>query len=140
MIITGEQRPEYFRFASDILQEPFEWPHCKCITTLSNTGEILGVVVYSQTTLTNCMMSVASDGTGRFLSRAALYEFFALPFIQWGKPRVTTLIRPSNTHSINFNRKIGFIQEGIVRRAYGDEDGILFGMLKEECRFLNYKR
>jgi hypothetical protein len=139
-MVDGEQKPEYFAFAARVLGESFEYPACKCVASLTSTGEIMGVVIYSQTTATNAMMSVASDLTGRFLTRQFLHDVFWVPFVQWGKPRVTILIRASNAHSQKFCRKLGFVQEGLVRRAYGNEDGLLFGMLREECRYLKEEK
>lgn len=139
-MIDGTQRPEYFRFASDCLGEKFEHgPSTKCVASISGDGRILGVVVYDGITDFNCMLHVASDGSRRFLSREFLRAVFWVPFVQWRLARVTGLVRATNEAAIRMDLGLGFKQEGVIRRAFGGEDGIILGMLYEECRFLGDK-
>ncbi|MAK54670.1 MAG: hypothetical protein CML17_02255 [Pusillimonas sp.] len=138
--VTGEQRPEYFRFASKQLNEHWEHgPHCKCLANLSDDGSILGVVIYDQINEFNCLMHVASNGSRRFVTKEFLAWTFKVPFEQWGLTRVTGLVAANNEQALAFDRGLGFVQEGVIRRAFGDVDGILFGMLKEDCRYLTIK-
>lgn len=140
MRVDDSQRPEYFRFISDLLGETYVYgPSTKCLASLDDSGRIRGVVVYDQRTATNCMMHVASDGSGRFLTREFLYWAFHVPFLQWSLVRVSGIVRASQQAVIDFDMNLGFVYEGTVRRAFGNEDGVLLGMLREECRFLNYE-
>jgi RimJ/RimL family protein N-acetyltransferase len=50
-------------------------------------------------------------------------------------------VREDNLDAQRFDEHLGFKREGLVRR--GADDGtnlILYGMLKEECRWLEMKR
>jgi RimJ/RimL family protein N-acetyltransferase len=50
---------------------------------------------------------------------------------------VTGLVRVDNIEARRFDENLGFVQEGIIRRGADDgTDMILYGMLKEECRWL----
>lgn len=141
MRVSDEQRPEYFEFASSMLGETFRYgPATKCLTSLSNDGEVLGVVLYDRLTDRDCMIHVASDGSRRWISREMLFWTFWVPFEWYGLARITGIVREDNDEALRFDRSLGFVQEGRVRQAFrGGYDGILFGMLKEECRFLDMK-
>jgi RimJ/RimL family protein N-acetyltransferase len=54
------------------------------------------------------------------------------PFEQLNCNRITITIAASNTRSIKFNEGIGFVREGILRKAFGTEDAYVFGLLKCE--------
>ena len=53
-----------------------------------------------------------------------------------GLKRVTAFTSPENKPSIMLIKRMGFKQEGIQRSAApGGGDLLMFGILKEECRF-----
>lgn len=100
-------------------------------------NEFAGVVVYDDATPWNCQMHVASDGTRRWLNRGFLFRTFAYPFIQLGLGRVTLLIRRSNHSSLSFASHLGFaIECGRIARLFGNEDGVMLRMLREDCRWI----
>lgn len=141
MRVSDEQLPEYFEFASSMIGETFaHGPSTKCISSLSDDGEILGVVLYDRITDTDCMIHVASDGSRRWVSREMLFWTFWVPFEQYGLARITGVVREDNEDALRFDRSLGFVEEGRIRQVFpGGYDGILFGMLKSECRFLDQK-
>ena len=71
----------------------------------------------------------ASPGSG---SRGLLRTVFAYVFGQLGCVRCTARIRASNQDSIALAERLGFRREGVLRKGYGDEDAIIFGLLREE--------
>lgn len=99
-------------------------------------GELVGVVVYDTFSEADCCMHVASDGSGRWLTKEALVRFFAYPFIQCGLRRVTSPIGTKNTASMRFCQHLGFEQEGFCRHALADDDVIVMGLIRENCRFI----
>jgi len=141
MRVSDEQRAEYFEFASSVLGETFtHGPLTKCLSSLSDGGEILGVVLYDRFTDRDCMIHVASDYSRRWISREMLFWTFFVPFVQYRLVRVTGIVREDNAEALRFDRSLGFVEEGRVRQAFaGGYDGILFGMLKSECRFLDMR-
>jgi RimJ/RimL family protein N-acetyltransferase len=100
-------------------------------------GEIVAVTVWNNFETHNCLMSIASNGSKRWMNREFLFRSFAYPFIQLGLPRVTTKSAASNLPSIKLAHHLGFTIEGRMRKAApGGLDDIVFGLLKEECRWI----
>lgn len=108
----------------------------KAIGVMRN-DHLVGVVVFDAFAPGSCCVSVASDGTARWLSREFLIRVFAYPFIQCGFRRLTALISEHNAASIKFCESVGFIREGILRQdGSNGEDLLVYGLLRSECRFL----
>lgn len=96
------------------------------------------VVVYSRFYEQECWMSIATDGSRTWATKRSLRAIFALPFGQWGLRRVTFLVRADNEKSLKMVRQAGGEQEGRARKLFKDDaDGIFFGMLREECKWVS---
>ncbi len=101
-------------------------------------GEIVAVTVWNCFELHNCLMSVASDGSRRWMTREFLFRSFAYPFLQLGLPRVTVKVDEANAASLRLTKHLGFVEEGRLRRAApGGRDDIVMGLLSEECRWIS---
>lgn len=135
MRIEWGQQLSHLLWAENILQVRFKQSECTWLTSLDDSGKILGVVIYTRFTATNCEMSVAA-ASPKFLSRRALRAFFGYPFGQMNLCRVTAVVSTDNPHSYQFNRRLGFSVEGQLRKWFGATDGIVMGLLKEECKWL----
>lgn len=98
--------------------------------------EIRGVAVYDTITACDCNMHVASDGSARWLTPEFLVHAFSYPFIQLGLRRVTGIVKASNARALEFDRRLGFVQEGYCRHAFPDDDAFILGMLREHCPFI----
>lgn len=103
---------------------------------LERRGELVAVVVFDDFTKAGCAMSVASDGSSHWLNRGYLAALFAYPFIQLGMRRVTSAVASKNTASYGFCLHLGFVVEGVCRDALPDDDLVIMGMLRAECRYL----
>lgn len=102
--------------------------------------EMTAGVIYHGQTLCDIGASIAVSPKHK-LSRRFVCAMFHFPFIEMSKRRITVCIRPSNSKSQNLARKLGFKYEGMKRKAYPDgEDMLIFGMLKEECKWLQIAR
>ena len=99
-------------------------------------GALRAVTLYDGFSECDCNMHIASDGTGNWLRRAFLVTCFMHPFAQWGLRRVTGLVPAKNTDALRFDLHLGFEQEGYLRHALPDDDLVLLGMLRENCRFI----
>lgn len=103
-------------------------------------GKIIAGVVYNLYNGPSICMHVASEPGTRWLTRDFLFRVFAYPFIQLGCNRVTGLVRTDNMEARRFDEHLGFKQEGVIRKGASDgTDMILYGMLLEECRWLELK-
>lgn len=134
-MVSIEQKPEYIRFINEVLDVKFMEGQAMTIASLSNEGEILGVVAYDGFTVHNCELSVASISP-RFLNKAFLRAVFHYPFITLGKRRITIIIEDGNEAALTLNRRLGFVDEARLKGWYGDKDGIVLRMLREECNVL----
>lgn len=107
---------------------------------LELNGELVAGVVYAQKTATNVHMHVGSNGSRHWMTPEYLGFCFAYPFFHLKCERVTGFVRADNIDAQRFDEHLGFIREGRLRRACADgTDLIVYGMLREECRFLTGK-
>ena len=103
-------------------------------------GELIAGVVFENYTGSSISMHVAALDGRNWLSKEFLFRTFAYPFLQLDCNRVTGLVRADNAKAQKFDEHIGFIKEGVLRKGATDgTDYIIYGMLKEECRWLNFK-
>ena len=102
--------------------------------------ELIAGVVFADHDENNVLMHVASNGTRHWMTPAYLAFCFRYPFIALKCERITGLVRSTNFDAQRFDEHLGFVREGQLRRACADgTDMIVYGMLKEECRFLTGK-
>ncbi|WP_395138278.1 GNAT family N-acetyltransferase [Schlegelella aquatica] len=104
---------------------------------LEQDGQLIAGVLYTRYTGTSMEMHVAAIPGRRWLTREYLQTCFAYPFDMVGCRRVTGLVRASNYEARRFDEHLGFKQEGVLRKAAADGDDIIvYGMLREECRWI----
>ena len=71
------------------------------------------------------------------LTRSRIKLLFQYPFEHLGVERISCVIASGNLRSRKVVEGLGWRQEGVIRKYYSNtEDGILCGILKEECRWL----
>ena len=103
-------------------------------------GQVICGVVYNWYLGSSVAMHVAAEPGKRWLTREFLYAVFAYPFLQLNCNRVTGMVRVDNWKARKLDEHLGFVQEGIVRQLTHDKtDMILYGMLKDECRWIKGK-
>lgn len=108
---------------------------------LEEDGELIAGVVFNLYTGPSICMHVAAEPGRRWLTRDFLFRCFAYPFLQLQCNRITGLVRVDNLDAQRFDEHLGFKREGLMRKAATDgTDFILYGMLKEECRWLEIKK
>ncbi len=134
-MVSHEQRPEFFDFINKILDVEFDPEKSRCIASVTDDFKIMGVVVFDRFSPFNCELSVAS-ATPRFMNRAFLKAVFRYPFVQLGLSRISAVIEDGNIHAIEMDRRLGFVDEAKLKNWYGDKDGFMLRMLKEECKWL----
>ena len=108
---------------------------------LEEDNELIAGVAFNMYTKASICMHVAAMPDKRWMTKDFLWRSFAYPFIQLGCNRVTGLVREDNFVAQKFDEHLGFKREGLLRRACTDgQNMILYGMLREECRWLEIKR
>lgn len=123
------------QFVCERLQELKGLDKASSLGVVRNNKLIAGIV-YTDFTGHNIHMSIASDDAG-WLTRNVLKHAFGYPFNQLGVERITCTIARKNKRSRKLCKGVGFVEEGKVRRGYdGKQDMMIYGLLKQECRFL----
>jgi RimJ/RimL family protein N-acetyltransferase len=110
-----------------------EW--CEAIG-LEEDGELLAVVVFNFMSECDIAMHVAAIPGRRWLNREFLRVAFRYPFVQLKLQRVTGYVPEKNVDALRFDSHLGFQREGLMRRALPDDNVVVLGMLREECRWL----
>lgn len=107
---------------------------------VESNGELIAGVVFDGYTEAGMNIHVAALEGRHWLSKEFLYAVFAYPFIQLKCNRVTGLVRADNFKAQKLDEHLGFVKEGLIRQGCSDKtDMILYGMLKEECRWIHKK-
>ena len=107
---------------------------------VEQNGELIAGVVFEGYTGSSISIHVAALEGKLWLSKEFLFRVFAYPFLQLECHRVTGLVRADNIKAQKLDEHLGFVREGIMRKGATDgTDYIFYGMLKEECRWLNFK-
>lgn len=101
---------------------------------LEDDGKLIAGVVYNLYSGADIAMHVA--GEGRWLRREFTHAAFGYPFHQLKTRRVTSYTGSRNEKSIKLQMGLGFEYEGRMRHALPDDDVLIFGLLKEHCRYL----
>lgn len=86
-------------------------------------------------------MHIATDGSKAWATRHVLDCMFGYPFHVRGARRINALVPAHNVPVQILCLKLGFRIEATIRCGADDgSDGILFGMLAEDCRWLKENR
>jgi len=83
----------------------------------------------------NIEVTMAAD-SAMWLRPRILTELLNYPFKQLGCHRITAVVARKNKRSRRFVEHFGFKLEGVVRQGFGQEDAMIYGMLRSECRWL----
>jgi RimJ/RimL family protein N-acetyltransferase len=108
---------------------------------LEQDGELIAGVVFDYYTGPSISMHVAAVPGKRWMTKDFLWRCFAYPFLQLQCNRITGLVRVDNLAAQKFDEHLGFKREGLLRKAAEDgTDYIVYGMLREECRWLEIRQ
>lgn len=76
-------------------------------------------------------------GEGYWLTPRKTQMIFIYPFVYLGCRRMTVIAARRNKKSRRFIERLGFTFEGCLRKGMSDgQNAIIYGMLKEECRWI----
>lgn len=99
--------------------------------------KLVAGVVYNHYSGCNVYAHIAAEPGRRWATRDNLFVLFYYPFVTLKCNRITGLVRADNVKAQRFDEHLGFRREGLMRKACKDgQDLIVYGMLREECKFL----
>ena len=132
MKICYEQRPDALALAENKLELRFP-SGTTWIASRYDDGSLAGVAVFTSVAKGNCFLHVASQSS-RWFSPAFCQAMFHHPFVTLGCRRLTASIAADNSACLRLARHVGFREEGYLR-GFDFGDLVMFGMLKEECKW-----
>lgn len=103
---------------------------------ITKGSQFIGSVIYSRYRPPDVEIHIQTVDP-HWCNRRVLKHIFSLPFNQFGCSRCTAQTDPANPAVVNFLERIGFVREGILRKASpAGTDLYIMGMLREECKWL----
>lgn len=124
---------------ASILPEVEGWDSLQAYAVqVMNKGKLKAVVMYTNFTGENCEMHIASNSQD-WCSRSVLHDLFWYPFEVLKVNRVSAMTHKSDTKLQSFMQRVGFEHEGTMKEFYGDDDAIIWGMLKRHCSWFKSK-
>lgn len=109
---------------------------CTTMGFVGKDGSLLGACLFNNYRHPNIEATIATVSP-RWCSRSILRGIFSYPFLQLGCTRVTAITEVMNQPARAFLCRLGFQEEGILRKAFPSAiDAVVYGMLAEECRWI----
>ena len=106
-------------------------------------GKLIGGVIYNnyfEIAPHQYDIRFTASGETGWLTKASLRVIFGYPFENLHCIRVSALCAKGNKRSRDLVERLGFVAEGNIRHAFGTgRDGIFYGMLKHECRWIGQR-
>lgn len=113
---------------------PFAPPRWFCVSARNDEGMLLGAVACEFRTWFDASFNIAIVDP-RCISRRVMRAMFTALFSQ--ARRLTAEVSVNNRAALRTIKRLGFIYEGYCRLGInGVEDAFVFGMLRDDCRFL----
>ena len=107
---------------------------------LIRDGRLVAGVIYNCFEGLNVNMHIGAEEGSRWMTAQFLYAAFDYPFNQMKKRRVSACINSNRRKAISFVENLGFEYEGRRKHYYENGDMVLYGMLKEKCRFIRHEK
>lgn len=103
-------------------------------------GRMVAGVIYNDYAGSNVYMHIGAEDGCRWMTQGFLYAAFDYPFNQLELQRVTALVKSKNSRAVSFIEHLGFEPEGKLRHYFKNDDALIFGMLRDRCRFLEMRK
>ena len=132
MIVTG-QSAAVAKWAGERLGCSFI-PPFEAVGILNRNGQRIGAAILNDHADRN--IELTAYGPGAF-SRHVCVWLAHYCFIQNNCRRVTTRTAASNLYVRKLLEHYGWAKEGTLREWYDDDDAIIYGLLRGDCRFLS---
>jgi RimJ/RimL family protein N-acetyltransferase len=104
----------------------------------SRNGELTGGMLYNNYTGSSINIHIAGFDP-RWGDRDLVWVGFDYPFNQLGCTKVFGQVPASNKQALEFDLKLGFKIETVIRDVFPDGDLYVVSMSKDDCRWLNLK-
>jgi RimJ/RimL family protein N-acetyltransferase len=129
--------PHHARIIADAADAILNPELDQCISRTEN-GELLGGGIYTNYTRRSICMHIASFDP-KWLNRDLLWVAFHYPFEQLNVQKIIAMVPSSNFKALEFDTKLGFKEEAVIRDVYQTGDMIVLSMYKDDCKWLKLK-
>ena len=125
----------YRRINLDLRGQPLDSPAWFTVTVREDiTGHVVAALACEFKTPFDVHFSAAIDEP-EAITRRLLHGIFGSLFTK--ARRITALVEPGNAEAEDMVKRLGFVYEGFLRRGLdGEKDALLYGMLREDCKYL----
>jgi RimJ/RimL family protein N-acetyltransferase len=115
---------------------------CSAIGIVSHSGgDVIGGVVYNNYRAQFRSIDISfAVTTPRCLTKSLIRGIMAFPFDQLGCQRITAITPKRNRPCRKFLEAFGFKREGVARRGFGNDDAVIYGLLKKEWEASKWMR
>lgn len=110
---------------------------CQCLAFMDG-DKLAGVVVYFSYRHPSIEVAFFCDDYRWALNRNMVAEALAYPFKQLNCNRITALVDKHNKRSRKMVQRLGFVEEGKLRKAAEKGDVFIYGLLPNEYRLRNH--
>lgn len=110
---------------------------CQCLAFMQE-NHVVGVVVYFNFRWPNIEVAFYCDDPRWALNRNMVGQALAYPFVQLNCNRMTAIVEKINKRSRKMVQRLGFVEEGKLRKAGEKGDMFIYGLLPNEYRLRNY--
>lgn len=142
--IGFEREKEAVEWAKNIIGIDGVTGFARAVSAVDDDGNFVFVIVLSNFSALNVDMHTAAiPGASWARPREILKMFndlFEFVFDRLKLQRVTGLVRSKNVAARRFDEHIGFELEGVMRRAFVDDDLCVYGFLKENFESHKWRR
>ena len=101
---------------------------------------VAGVVFHNYQSQYNTIDISTASVSPKWLTKSLIRGIMAYPFDQLGVGRVTAVTPRKATSSRRFLEHFGFTLEGVVRRGFGTDDAVVYGLLDNEWPKTRWKQ
>jgi RimJ/RimL family protein N-acetyltransferase len=98
-------------------------------------GKLIGAVVFTDYSKNDIHVSVVSKNPILW-QRRYLKVMYDYVWNQCGCLRISAMASEVNHKSRKLLEKLGFKEEGRLRNFHGEHDGIVYGQLRSECKWI----
>jgi len=109
----------------------------RCISRTS-AGNLVGGVIYTNYNPRAMTLHTAAWDK-HWLNRDMLWTIFAYPFLVLEVEKLVAFVPSTNEHALEFDKRIGFVEETKIRDVVPDGDMVILSMRREHCRWLNWQ-
>tara|TARA_R100001015_G_C4623462_1_gene181274 strand:+ start:1664 stop:2104 length:441 start_codon:yes stop_codon:yes gene_type:complete len=110
----------------------------RALSSVKNNGEFACVILLTNFTKRNIDINIAAEGKTWATPKNTILMFnglFKMVFDELKAVRATALIAESNQACINLVKHVGFVKEGVMRKAYEDNENMhIYSILENEYR------